>query len=303
MGTPNGNLGGLAIVEEVTYGTTPAVPTWVWQHPMPSTLGLRREVIQPNLLSFAAHSARDYSGKYVDGELSVGLDLRKAVIGDILGLAGVFDTDHYDLAGGVEPDVNSISVLKSYGGGGAVPADNHEWIDKGVKPNSLRFNLEAETNSSVTLVGIGQNSVKTTVGSAEAPNPPDETLVFMPSDLGIVTIGSETVCLHSASFEALVPKTGFERRCMGGTMKEPITAGRPDVTWTLNCDLDDNAVDNNTIAVLASFVAGTNLGTISIGDDFVMTDCLMAGDFPALQEGQIDFSISGTASLLTIATT
>ena len=302
MGTAIGSLGGIAVIEEVTYGTTPGTPTWIWQHPMASSLGLRRPVVEPNLLSYAAHTARGYSGKFVDGDLVVGLDLGNAVIGDILGTAGSFDIDHFDMGGGDVPDVNSLSVLMSYGGGGATPANHHEWIHTGVKPNAIRFNLEPESNSYLTLVGIGDGSTKTALASAETPNAPAETSVFMPSDLGTVTIGTANTCLHSATFEVLVPKTGFDRRCMGGTMREPITAGRPDVTWTINGDLDDDT-DNDTIATLALFLAGTNLGTISIGTDFELSDCIMSGDFPALQEGQIDFSISGTASLLAVTVT
>jgi hypothetical protein len=269
---------------------------------MPSSIGLRRELIQPNLLSYAAHSARGYSGKYCDGDIVVGMDFNDAVIGPILALAGAKSVNTYAMADGSAPDAESISALLSYGGGGATPANNHEWIYTGVKPNAIRFDIAADTNSSVTLVGIGQGVTKTAIGSAETPNAPAETNVVMPTDIGTVSVDGDVICLHSATLEVLVPKTGFERRCLGGTMKEPITNGRPDVTWTLNLDLDDQ-VSNDTIAILAEFVAGTALGTIALGSEFIMMDCVMGGDFPPLKEGQIDFTISGTASKLSVTTT
>jgi hypothetical protein len=34
-----------------------------------------------------------------------------------------------------------------------------------------------------------------------------------------------------------------------------------------------------------------------------MMDCVMGGDFPPLKEGQIDFTMSGTASKLSVTTT
>jgi len=300
MGAANGSLGGLAVIEETVYGTTPGTPTWIWQHPMPSTIGLRRPLVEPNLLSYKAHTARGYSGKFVDGDLVVGLELDTAVIGNILGLAGVYSVDHYTMGDGTEPDVNSISVLESFGGGGATPAQNIEYIHKGVKTNAVRINLEADSNSYLTAVTIGQNSVLSTGGTAVTPDPPAETGVFMPADVGVLTILSKVICLYSGVLEVLVPKTGYERRCMGGTMKQPTTSGRPDITWTFNCDLDDAVGINETGLILSGFVSGTPLGEITIGTDFVLTDCIMSGDFPPLKEGQIDFSISGTASSLEV---
>jgi hypothetical protein len=303
MGAANGSLGGIAIKPEVVYGTPNAGGTWVWQHPMPSTLGLRRELIQPNLLSLAGHTARGYSGKYVDGEMTVGLELNKDVIGDILGLAGSYDSLVYTLAGGDAPDVNSLSVLMSYGGGGAATYTNNlEWINKGIKANSLRFDLVPDSNSSLTLVGIGQDSANSALGTALEPSPPLETAVFMPSDLGTLTILSKVLCLYSATFEALVPKTGFDKKCMGGLMREPETADRPDVTFTFNLDLS-NGADNDTLTILNAFTEGTVLNDITIGSDFTLTDCIASGDFPPLQQGQIDFVLSGTAASIEVTVT
>ena len=84
-------------------------------------------------------------------------------------------------------------------------------------------------------------------------------------------------------------------------MNEPITNARPDVTWTLNLDLDDQA-GNATIEYLADFVAGDAVGDISLGTDIILTSCIMGGDFPPLKEGQIDFTMSGTASQLSFTT-
>ena len=98
-----------------------------------------------------------------------------------------------------------------------------------------------------------------------------------------------------------MPKTAFDRRCMGGNMKEQIPNGRPDITFNLNLSLDDTT-GNDTIAILAKFVAGDLIGNIDLGGHFLLTNCMMGGDFPGLQEGEIDFTISGTAELLGVTT-
>ena len=270
-------------------------------------MGNRREIIEPTLLSYAAHACREYSGIYADGDFIVGLELAEAIIGDILGLGGVGAAGVYTLGDGSIPDVNSISALVSYGGGGATPINNLEYIYPGVKANALRFDIQADSNGVLTVVTIAQPGVKSALGAAVPPSPPDECGVLMPSDIGVVTIGvgeahETVVCLHSATMEVLIPKTGFDRRCLGGTMQEPITSGRPDVTFNLQLDLDDTT-DNNTILLLEAFNAGTPIGEITIGTSFKLTDTIMNGDFPSLDEGTIDFSLNGSASSLEVTTT
>jgi len=306
MGTPIGNLGGIAVVPETVYGTTPATPAWVWQHPVSATLGNRREVITPVLLSYSAQACQAYSGIYSDGDIVVGLELEEDIIGPILGLAGHGAAGLFKLGDGSVPDVPSISALLSYGGGGADPTNNLEYIFPGEKATALRFEIVADSNSTLTAVLIGQPGVKTAAGSAIAPAPPGECGVFMPSDVGIVIIGvGETweteVCLHSATVEVATPKTGFERRCLGGNMKEPITNARPGVTFSLALDLDDTT-GNNTIGLLEAFNAGHAIGDIKIGDDFLLKDAFMGGDFPSLAAGLIDFTLSGSASEFDVTT-
>lgn len=300
MGTPIGSLGGIALSPETTWGET-GTPVWVWQHPMESSFGYRREVIEPNVLSYAAHTARGYSGGYADGDIVMGLDLNDPVIGLALSLAGNKAGNVYNFGLNSPPDQNSCSALINYDGGGDDKTQAHEWVYAGVKPNALRFDLVPDSNSSLTLVGTAPTVVKTALGSAIAPLPPVETNLFMPSDLGTVLIDGNQVCLYSGTVEVLVPKTGFERRCMGGNMKEQIPNGRPDLTFNLNLSLDD-ATNNDTISVLADFVAGDHLGNIQLGDDILLTNCLMGGDFPGLQEGEIDFTISGTCTVVGVTT-
>jgi len=307
MGTPIGNLGGIAVVPELGYGIVPDPANWVWQHPVSATLGNRREIITPTLLSYAASACKKYSGIYADGDVVVGMDMAKAVIGDILGLAGVDNADTFVLGDGSAPANDSISALISYGGGGAAPTDNLEYIFPGVKATALRIELVADSNSTLTLVSIGQFGTMAEKGLSIPPDPPVECDVLMPDGIGIVTVGvgethETTVCLQSATMEVSVPKTGFDRRCLGGEMKEPITNSRPEVTFSLNCELDDGT-DNNTVGLLEAFNAGTPLGDITIGTEFLIKDAMMSGDFPALAEGVIDFTISGTASWLEVVTT
>lgn len=306
MGTPIGNLGGIALVPEVSYGVTPATPTWVWQHPVSASYGNRREIITPALLSYAAQTNKKYSGIYSDGDLTLGLDLAKAIIAPCLGLVGADAAGVFKLGDGSVPDYDSISALISYGGGGASPENNLEYIFAGVKPTALRFELVEGSNSTLTLVGIGQPGVKTATGAAETPAPPSELNVIMPTDIGTVTVGvgeawETTVCLHSATMEIAVPKTGFDRRCLGGVMKEPITNARPSATFTLNLDLDDTT-GNDTLGLLEAFNAGHNIGDISIGSDFLIKDSIMGGDFPSLADGLLDFTLSGEASYIQVTT-
>lgn len=278
----------------------------MWQHPVGATLGNRREVITPNLLSYAAQACQSYSGIYSDGDIVVGLELKEDIIGPILGLAGHSTAGLFKLGDGTAPDVDSLSVLIDYGGGGATPASNLEYIFPGEKATALRFEIVADSNSTLTAVLIGQPGVKTADGSAIPPAPPGECGVFMPSDVGTVIIGvgeawETEVCLHTATMEIGIAKTGFERRCLGGNMKEPITNARPEVTFSLNLDLDDTT-GNDTIGLLEAFNAGHPLGDIKIGDDFLLKNAFMGGDFPALAAGLIDFVISGTASELDVTT-
>jgi len=300
MGTPIGNLGGIALEAEATWGTTVGV-AWVWQHPMPSSFGFRREVIEPNLLSYSAHTARGYSGFYADGDINMGLDLNDDVCGTALGLVGAKTVNTYKIGGGDVADIESASILMNYGGGGATPINAHEWIYSGFKPSSLRLDIVPDSNSILTLVGTGKDVTKTGAGDSEIPAPPLETDVFMPADVGAVTLQTETICLFSATIEALVPKSGYERKCLGGAMKEQITNARPDVTFTLNLTLDDQT-SNNTIIALNKFVTGTDLGTLLLGTDIKLNNCFMTGDFPPLQDGEIDFTITGTADYLEVTT-
>lgn len=305
MGAANGNLGGIGIVLEATYGTTPGSPAWTFQHPMPSTIGLRRPLISPNLLTYAAHSARGYAGKFVDGDLVVGLEVDNTRMGSLYRIGGNFTdattpaNDYYTFGDGSPPDDESISVLVNYGGGGGTSADNFEYWFEGIKPNAMRWDLVQDSNSYFTMSCIGEDMVDKT-GSASTINTPDESNVFMPTDLAAITVGGESICLYSATIEYLCPKTGFDdRRCMGGNMKEPVGNGRPEVRFTLNVDLDD-ATDNNTDSIISAFISGTTIGTISIADQFSLSNCTMEGDFPALQEGNIEMAISGTAEELIV---
>jgi hypothetical protein len=301
MGTPIGNLGGIAISLEDVYGETDDPVTWIWQHPVPSSLGFRRETVEPNLLSYAAQSARGYSGSYVDGDLVVGFDVDKKITGLFFGSCGPYAGGKYTIGSGLPAEARSLSVLMNYAGGGATATAHHEWVHAGVKANSLRIDFLPDSNSTLTLTGIGQSTLKSP--TSLAPVPPPEANVFMPSDFASMTIGGQAVCLLNGSVEMNVPKSGFEKRCLGGLMQEPITKGRPSVTASLNCRLTDGASD--TIGILADFLAGTNLGDVVISDGtgalVTVKNLLMEGDWPGLQEGEMDFTIQGSGEYVEVA--
>lgn len=302
--TPDGALGGLAVVEESTYGTTPASPTWIWQHYVDSTVVPQRTVIKPSWATFQPNTVREYSVAWCEGEIKVAMSNEQDIVGTLLSLGSTFSSNVYTFGDGSEPDATSISLLQNYGGGDAsVQANYHEWIFSGVKPTGYRFEFVQDSNVIMTVPVIGQTTTKTSAGSAQTPAPPSESYILMPSDIGTVTYGASSteITIQGATISVDLPKTGSERRGLGQTtIREPVTNGQPAITFNISVDLDAST-GNDTIAILDEFVSGNVLGDITIGD-YALTSCMLEGDPPSLSAGLMTWAMTGQATQLDITT-
>lgn len=299
--TPDGALGGLAIVAESTYGTTPGTPTWVWQNYIDSTVVPKREIIQPKWATFRPATNRKYSVSYGLGEIKLAMSLADSIIGPVLAAGSAKSGSVYTFGDGSEPDTNSFSLLQNYGGGDATAANWFEYIFVGMKPTGYRFEINLDGNAVLTVPVIGRAPTKTAAGSAATPSAPAESNIVMPSDIGSVTYGgsSTAITIQGASINVDLPKTGAERRGLGeSTIREPVTNGQPGVSFSVNVDLDA-ATGNDTIAILDEFLAGNELGDITIGD-FTLSGCMLEGDPPSLQAGLMQFALTGRATNLEV---
>lgn len=303
--TPDGSLGGLAVVAESTYGTTPAVPTWAWMNHVNSTVGPRRSIIQPQWATFKPSTNRAYDVPWCDGEIKVALTQERDIIGPLLACGANLSGNDYTFGSGDEPDSNSFSLLQNFGGGHATTAANYyEWIIAGCKPTAYRFEIPLDSNPTLTVPIIGQNATQTGAGSAETPSYPDESYIMMPSDFGTITWGGSSTAFtaQGASIEVSLPKSGQERRGLGASsFREPVSNGQPEINFNITVDLDAST-GNITTAFLALLIGGTELGTINIGP-FELTECMLEGDTPSLQAGLMQFPLRGRASSLVFTST
>jgi hypothetical protein len=302
--TPDGSLGGLAVVEESTYGTTPGSPSWTWLHHINSTLVPKRQLIQPEWATYQGSTAREYSHTWAEGELQVAMSLEQDIVGPLLKCGSNFSTNVYTFGSGNAPDIESLSVLQNYGGGHATTAANYfEWIFAGFCPNQYRFNIVSDGNATMTVSGVAQSTTKTEAGSAATPSAAAESYIMMPSDVGSVTYGgsSTAITIQSADITVSLPKTGSERRGLGSTtIRQPVTSGRPVISFSVAVDLDAST-GNDTIAILDDFVDGTALGNLVVGD-FALSNCYLEGDPPSLSAGLMSYTLTGQAQALAITT-
>jgi|GEM_PF-2902764 len=303
MLTPDGGLGGIAVVAESTYGTTPGTPTWLWLNHITSSLGPRRSIVQPQWATYAPPSNREYSVAWADGEISCALSYAAGMLA-LFGAGSTASGAVYTFGSGDEPDTNSLSVLQNYGGGDASTAANYfEWIFAGFKPTAYRFEFQLDGNATLTVPGIAQSTTKSDAGDAETPSPPAESSIIMPSDVGSVTYGgsSTAIAIQSATITVNLPKTGSERRGLGqSTIREPVTNAQPTIDFSISLDLDASS-GNDTIALLDDFVDGTEMGALTIGD-FALSNCMVQGDPPSLSLGLMQYSLNGQATSLAVTT-
>jgi hypothetical protein len=302
MGMPNGHCGGLAYEVEATWGTTPG-SAWTWVYPArptASTLGFRQKFIERAgiLQCGAVTDLRD--GSYVDGELNLVFSQENDIYGGLLGIDTNLSTlTHTFALDGSVPDNKSLSVLMNYAGDyDGTPTNAHEWIATGVKCNSWRFSFTEGSPVLLTMACTGKAMTKTSAGSAETVSTPSTSYIATPGGLsgGTYTEGGNAITPRSMTIEVLTPKTGHDRRGLSSNMIEQKSTGTPGVNWSLECDLDDSQ-GNDTIDMLANFLAGTDLGTFVVGSTvFSLSGCQTQGDFPPLEEGIVGLNLSGKAT-------
>lgn len=305
MGIPNGNCGGLAYEVEATWGTTPG-SAWTWVYPgapTASTLGFRPSYVQRGGYLQCGAVTDLVEGSFVDGELNLLFSQEEDIYGGLLGLDSNVSTLVYTFGlGGKTPDSKAVSVLMNYAGDyDGTPTDAHEWIATGCKANSHRWTFQRGNPVQYTLAMTGKAMVKTSGGSAEVVATPASTYVAFPGALtgNVLTEGGNEIEAIAATIEVVMPKTGFaDRGGLSSTMLEQQLIGAaPEVRWSLDLHMDDTASVNDTIDMLADFLAGTDAGTIVLGSTvFSLSGCQTQGDWPALVAGMVPFTLSGKAT-------
>ena len=284
-----GDSGGIRIAPESTYGT--AGTAYVVQHGRTASIGPRKNLIPPARLQASNPTVRKYGVGFSDGEIALAYDDSRAVIGDLLAAAGHLATNDYTIGDGEARDTKSLTIWVDYGG--------YAVRYVGAVIQSLRLEFNPDAPIVVTAGFLGQSASEQTPVSLTLPS---ETGIVYESDISTVTVSGASMCSLSGTVDVQFQVEGSGRHCLGGSViKEPQITGIAAVTCSLNVELsDDTGADSE--AALTSFLAGTALGDIVIGD-FALSSCYMTGDFPALGEGITQFPINAVAEELVITTT
>lgn len=284
-----GDAGGIAIGVETTYGT--AAASKVWQTPFSASLGTRKSVINPGHLGTAAYSSRRYGPGSSDGDVVVGYHRSRAVTGGLLGALGTLATNTYNFGAGTAPtNANGLTAWIDYGG----LLMQHT----GCIVSKLRWELSVGAAIKLTAEMLGQAGTKITPVTITQPT---EANIQSDADLATFTLGGATICILGASIEVNQPITSADRVCLGSSaIKQPLWAGRPTITAQLQCELSSDT-NNDTIAQLDDYLAGTSVGDLVI-DDWTLTSCYMSGDAPALAAGITKLAINVEASGLALVT-
>lgn len=302
MSMPLGELGGLAFCAESEWGTTPGSPTWKWLHGIRSTVGLRRNLLVPKWMTIDPYAGARYDIPWVDGEFTFAFADEKDMIGDLL-LTNATESGTYvytfnDFV--TAPTVPGISLLTNYGGGGAVVANAHEWIHAGCIPNLFRFDLTPDNWVELTVGVMGKSSTKTAAGSASTPTLTNTDKLVLPGETNLATCdygGSTTeIMVKRATLEFQFPRSGNDRRAISDSaIREPVRTGPNVFNINLQMEVNDET-DNDTIDLIADWVAGTEVGLLHIGDIFSFSGVKMEGEFPTLENGPREYALTGKAS-------
>jgi hypothetical protein len=292
MATMIGDAGGIAVAPESTYGTAIVVGSAVWQTPFSASLGVRKSVINPGHLGIAGYTYRKYSPGYSDGDIVVGHHRERTVIGGLLGALGTLATQTYNFGTGVAPtNANGLTVYVDTGG--------HTMQYPGQILTKLRWELAVGQAVKMTAEFLGQPGVKTTAATVSQPT---QANIQMDSNLATFTLGTATICILGATIEVSQPVSGSDRVCLGGsTIKQPVWAGRPTITASLQCELSSDT-GNDTVSQLDDYLTGVSIGDLVI-DDWTLASCWMTGDPPSLQSGITTFPINVEAATLALITT
>lgn len=280
---PIGQDGGIALAPESTWDTAGTV--FAWQHAVSSSLGFRSNLLKSERLQ-RTRPRTEHSVPYGDGDIVVEYSQSLAIIGTLLRMFGVEGTGDVEIDGSA-PDLTSATGRVNHGG--------IMFQYAGLVGASLRLELAMDKAAKATASFVGGTVTKP---AAVTPSLPDASTIFMPSDLGAITVGGSPVIIKTASIECKFEVPGADRVGLGAsTIMQPYQY-RFACTGSLTVELA-NDTGNDTEDILDTWIAGTALGDISLsGGDFVLGSCYMAGDAPALQPGAQEFPINFDADAL-----
>lgn len=304
MSMPLGELGGIAFCAESEWGTTPVSPTWKWLHGIRSTVGLRRNLLVPKWMTAFPYVGARYDIPWVDGEFTFAFADEKDMVGDLIKTnateagSGPYTYTFNDFTN--VPAVPGISLLTNYGGGGATLGNAHEWVHCGIIPTFFRWDLMADNWVEMTVGTMGKTSTKTGAGSAQTPAITNTDKLVLPGETNLAAVtygGSSTdIMVKRATLELQFPRSGNDRRAISDDyIREPVRTGPTVISINLQMEVNDET-DNDTIDLIADWIAGSDLGALDIGDIFAFTGVKMEGEFPALENGPREYALTGKAN-------
>jgi len=292
MSQYNGSTGWIALaVEAVEYGT--AGTPLVYQHGLGCSLRLVEGRVKSPVLGSNAPDIGRRLNSYVEGGIELGLAASEAILGPLYRTMASEAGTIYSFTG--TPAADSITAFVDYGG--------TEYDYTGLVTRSLTWQLNgAGEYSTVSADFIGRAMTKYD-GSARTTDIPAASGLTIPSGLTTFTVGGTDVAsLKSATITVQRSVSGIERQRLGSAvLPQPIIgADRPVISATFNLELDaDGANDNDTIALLDDYLAGTSTGTIALGN-FQMSGTQPVGEVPNLARGFVEFTLNVEATGMTI---
>jgi hypothetical protein len=220
------------------------------------------------------------------------------VIGNVYAHFASLASNDYTFLG--TPTVASLSAFLNYG------SATLEYDYTGLVARSIAWDLRGDGQySTITLDMIGQAVVENNTDRGSISHPAD-SLLTIPSGLTTFTVnydGATAVgSLKSAQIAVERSVSGMERQRMGAAiLPQPVIGNeRPVIRATFNLEMSA-ATGNNTVALLARWLSGSTLGTITCSD-FVLTGCQPVGEFPSLERGFIDHPLQVEATGLVVTT-
>lgn len=289
---------GLLIAPETTAGTK-ATTGFVGQIADDCTINVHNEVVQRTSGMSLAPAALDYSYLWADGEIGGGWSFADSISGVILEALGNESTLVHTIGDGTAPDTETVSIRTNWGG--------WEYTAYGAVLTGITLTFSPDDNIKWSCPFVAQSFEKE--ASPSSISHPAQSNLAMPSDIASLTIGGTAIGFREASLTISLPYSDpSSRRSYGGSsIRLPRFGGsgsRVEITGSITVDLDDET-GFDSVAVLEQYLAGTDLGAIAIGDKIALTNCVMTGDWAALQRGDqtvpINFSSESAVDITTTA--
>jgi len=247
----NASQHSLSMIEETSYGTTPATPTMAAIRHLSTTLGLTKDALLAQELRRQI-SDHQYGIRQVGGDIVAELTYG-TVVDDIFQavLCGTWNTDTLK-AGSTR---RSFSILREFGDLSA----GHYHLFKGCEFNTLSFQLAANAQAQVTVGVIGQDMVVSSTDPASSVTAA-ATTGQMTGSLGSVLENGLTTLGIVTDFSFSL-ENGLEIRPVIGSNKtlEP-SIGRSNCTGQLVAYFED-------ATLLDKFINGTASDTSILLED------------------------------------